>query len=166
MKVTLCPFKEIFLEQTYEWVQKQELRRDFLMRDEPSWERHGAYFKKILEDPSQHVFAIMAEDVHVGNCGLKNIKTSEGTGELWLYVGNPSMKRKGIGKEATRLLVNFGFNHLFLDTIIVHVANFNISASRLYDGLGFKEVLLPDNQEEWMNRGFQVICMELKKGQV
>lgn len=164
MKVTLCPFKEIFLGCTYEWIRNPELRKDFLMRDEPSWEGHCAYFKQILADSTQHVLAIMAENVHVGNCGLKNIKTSEGTGELWLYVGNPSMRRKTIGKKAAMLMLNYGFNHLFLHTIIVHVADFNISARRLYGGLGFKEVLNSNDQEEWKNRGFQVIRMELEKG--
>lgn len=146
---------------TFEWIQDPDFQQLFLMRDRPTWEGHIKYFDRILKDPAQRVYAILSESRHVGNCGMKNISLKEG--ELWIYIGEARMRGKGIASHATRLLAAKGFLELGLEKIIVHVADFNVSAVKLYKKLGFVEVQVSDNSKEWKNRGCNIIRMELKK---
>jgi len=161
LNVSLVPFREEHISLTFEWIQDPDFQQLFLMRDRPTWEGHIKYFDRILKDPAQRVYAILAESRHVGNCGMKNISLKEG--ELWIYIGDPRMRGKGIANHATRLLAAKGFIELGLEKIIVHVADFNVSAIKLYKKLGFIEVLVSDNSKDWANRGCNIIRMELKK---
>lgn len=156
--VYLIPFTADHIEKTYEWVTDPDFQRLFLMREQPTWEGHKAYFDRVLADPSQRVFAILHDDAHVGNCGLKNI-VREKEGELWLYVGEASMRRKKIGRRAAELLMHYGFEALKLKMICVHFADFNVGARHLYERLGFKQVPLGESTD-WVNRQCEIIRME------
>lgn len=161
MRVSLTPFTKEHVERTYGWVTDPDFQRLFLMRGRPSWEGHQAYFDRVLADPSQCVFAIIHDDMHVGNCGLKNIVLGK-EGELWLYIGEVSMRGKHIGRCAAKLLLQNGFEVLKLKMIYVHFADFNVAARHLYEHLGFKEV--PFSQStDWANRQYEVIRMESTK---
>src|SRR4030067_3213825 len=116
----------------------------------------------MIKNTAQRCYAILSEGRHVGNCGVKNISLTNKEGELWIYIGDPRMRRKGIASHATRLLAAKGFIELGLERIIVHVADFNVSAIKLYKKLGFIEVPVSDNSTEWTNRGCNIIRMELK----
>ena len=159
----LVPFMWNHVRRTFDWVCDPEFRRVFLMRNTPTWESHLAYFRETLADPNQRVYAILLAGQHVGNCGFKNLAPQGRTGELWLYVGDPSLRGKGVGLSATGLLVKEGFETLGLETILLHVAEFNIPARRLYERLGFVEVPMSTDACEWVDRGFRVIRMKLEK---
>lgn len=156
--VALMPFTRDHIEKTYEWVADPDFQRLFLMREQPTWEGHKAYFDRVLADPSQRVLAILHDNAHVGNCGLKNI-VREKEGELWLYVGEASMRRKNIGRSAAELLMHYGFEALKLEMIYVHFADFNVGARHLYERLGFKQVPLRESTD-WVNRQCEIIRME------
>ena len=156
--VYLVPFTMDQVEKTYEWVTDPDFQRLFLMREQPTWEGHEAYFNRVLADPSQRVFAIYYDNAHIGNCGLKNIVREE-EGELWLYVGEASMRRKKIGRSAAELLLHYGFEALQLEMIYVHFADFNVVARHLYERLGFKQVPLKE-RTDWVNRQCDIIRME------
>lgn len=162
-KVSLVPFTKDHVGLTFEWVSDPEFHRMFLMRGELTWEGHQAYFERVLADPTQHVYAILAEGVHVGNCGLKNISLLKKEGELWIYIGDPSMRGKGVSKYAAELLLREGFEVLGLEMIHVHVVELNTVARRLYKRLGFIEVPLLRDTNEWANRECKILRMELKK---
>jgi len=163
LNISLIPFRKEHISLTFEWIKHPDFQRLFLMRDEPTWDKHIKYFDHILNDPTQHVYAILSESRHVGNCGVKNISVTNKEGELWIYIGDPYMRGKGIGSCATRLLLARGFNELGLERIIVHVADFNIPARKIYEKLGFIEAPPSHNSNEWTNRGYNIIYMELKK---
>lgn len=159
LNISLIPFTNEHVALTFEWVKDPDFQRLFLMRSEPTWEGHKKYFERVLNDNTQRVYAILAENEHVGNCGLKNLSEIKKEGELWIYVGDPLMRGKGIGVSAARLLLCKGFEVLGLEMIYAHVADFNISARRLYEKLGFIEMPLIDYLNEWNNRGCKIIRM-------
>lgn len=101
-----------------------------------------------------------------GSCGQlwlqKSCAQNEG-GELWIYLGDSATRGKGIGLQATHLLVEEGFGRLGLDMIYLHVADFNAAARNIYGKLGFSEVPLQGNADSWAGRDCEVIRMELRK---
>jgi len=161
ISVILEDFAESHIEKTFEWVSDPDLQKDFLIRKNPTRESHLEYFKNVLRDATQQVFAIYAKNAHVGNCGLKNI--SDKNAELWIYIGEVLYRKKGVGREATSMLLRKGFEVFGLMQIYVHVAEFNTNARRLYDKLGFKETSLSQDSKTWEGRGCNIIRMELKK---
>lgn len=157
-RVTLAPFTEQHVDTTYAWVCDADLRRDFLMRGEVTPEGHVAHFHRVLADPEQVVFAILAERTHVGNAGFKAVRRGQGA-ELWVYIGDPEARGKGIGREAVRLLIEQEAPRLRLRWIYLHVATFNEAAIRLYASLGFRQVDWTPGPE-WEDRGIELIRME------
>ena len=165
INVSLVPFTWDHVSQTFHWVSDPELRRVFLMRGEPTWEGHQAYFQRVLADATQRVYAILAAGQHVGNCGLKNLAPQTRTGELWIYIGDPSARGKKIGRSATELLLREGFEVLSLETIYLHLADFDTAARRLYERLGFVTVSLSSEASEWADRECRIVRMELTRVQ-
>lgn len=159
--VSLVPFTVGHVDKTFMWVSDLDFQRSFLMRGRPTWEGHRAYFDRVLKDRSQDVFAIMYGDTHCGNCGFRNIVLGEES-ELWIYIGDASLRGKNIGHEAVKLLIQKGFDVLNLKLIYVHFGDFNAAARHLYEGMGFKQVLLKEGADgQWLNRQCEIIRMEL-----
>jgi RimJ/RimL family protein N-acetyltransferase len=161
--VSLTPFSAANIDLTYKWVREKELQQLFLMRGEITWEGHQAYFERALKDSSQRIYAILYKKSHIGNCGFKNLKAETREGELWIYIGEASFRGQGLGRQATAQLLQMGFNEHGLESIYLHVADFNVAARRMYEGLGFHEVPLTGNELDWDSRGCGIIRMELKR---
>ncbi|NPU86139.1 MAG: GNAT family N-acetyltransferase [Syntrophaceae bacterium] len=161
-RIRLAFFSETHVGRTFEWVREPDFQRLFLMRQAPTWEGHLDYFHRVLADEGQRVYAIVEEDRHIGNGGIKNIRMDDHSGELWVYIGDHKDRGKGAGSRATELLLQEGFRNLGLRTVYVHVADFNEQAVRMYRRLGFTESRLLGNDEEWMDRGCTVIRMEAR----
>ena len=150
-KIELRPFTPAHVSRTYQWVCTPRIQKTFLMRAKPTREGNIAYWNKVLSDKTQQVYAIYADSIYVGNCGLKN------KGELWIYIGLPELQKLGIGSAVTRMLLDRVFKEN--EIAYVHVAKSNTVALKMYTRLGFKEVGWLE--DEWQGRG--VIRMELAK---
>ncbi len=100
--------------------------------------------KEILERMARegHVFAIVdkEKDQLIGNCGLHDISSIDRTAELGIFIGDKEYWNKGYGSEATTLLLDFGFNLLNLNNIMLRVFSFNQRALQCYRKCGFKEI--------------------------
>lgn len=150
-RIRLTPFTAECVERTFAWVSHQALRRAFLIRGELTRMAHESYFVRVLGDPAQRVYAILCDGEHVGNCGFKHLDSGAGEGELWIYLGEPVVRGKGIGEAATRLLLREGTERLGLRRIYAHVAEDNEPARRLYRRVGFVEA--GAGGAEWEGRG-------------
>ena len=59
---------------------------------------------------------------------------------LGMVIGEKSYWDKGYGQEATKLLLDFAFNLLNLNSIMLGTFSFNERAIRCYEKVGFKEI--------------------------
>jgi RimJ/RimL family protein N-acetyltransferase len=164
MDIRLDIFKQEHVFQTFQWISDDKLRQEFLMcAKAPIWQNHLDYFDRVFADKAQYFYAIMADNQHVGNCGIKNIRLKQ-EGELWIYVADSSVRGKGVATRAVDILLCEGFGKLELDLIFLHVDDGNNIAKRLYSNFGFKEA--PMSLEEtdlWGRRQERIIRMELRR---
>ena len=58
---------------------------------------------------------------------------------MFIGLGNESQRGKGYGKEAMKLLLEYGFNKLNFHRIQLNVLEFNYGAIALYEKCGFKK---------------------------
>lgn len=75
---------------------------------------------------------------HIGNVKLEPIDFKERKAIFGILIGDKSYWGKGIGTEATVLLVNYAFNNLKLKEIGLGVLLQNKFAIRVYEKVGFK----------------------------
>ena len=163
-KTTLQPFRDEHIARTFAWVIDPWLQKNFLMRHRPTWESHQVYFGRVLSDPSQRIYAILNDGVHVGNCGIKNICAASRSGEIWIYIGANEHRGKRVGIQATQLLCREAFDVYDLTNLCVHVADFNETAQRMYEKLGFVAPSLKGPATpEWQGRSCGVRYMELRR---
>lgn len=160
-QIILKKFELGNIESTFFWVSQEDFRKTFLLRGEITKEGNFNYFSKNLNDKSQIIFAIYADEKHVGNCGLKNIDEKNKEAELWIYIGDVNCRGKGWGKMALLSLLNFGFFEQGFLKISLHVASSNIAAINLYTKYGFVELDEKNIDKQWEERGFEIKKMEL-----
>jgi len=100
--------------------------------------------KEILENMSKegYNFAIVEknEDKLIGNCGLMDVEFVHGTAELGIFIGEKDYWNKGYGTEVINLLLDYAFNILNLNNIMLKVHSFNKRAVKCYKKCGFKEI--------------------------
>lgn len=98
--------------------------------------------KEFLENVSKngHSFAIVdiESDKIIGTCGLMNVNHIFRKAELGIFIGEKEYWGKGYGTEATELLLDFAFNILNLNSIMLIVNSFNERAIKSYEKCGFK----------------------------
>jgi RimJ/RimL family protein N-acetyltransferase len=73
----------------------------------------------------------------IGVAGFDEIIWTNGVATTFIGIGNESFRKKGFGKEAMKLILDFGFNELNFHRIQLNVISYNLSAIKLYEHLGF-----------------------------
>lgn len=74
----------------------------------------------------------------IGNCGLMNVDFVNRKAEMGIFIGEKNYWGKGYGTEAIELLLDFSFNILNLNSMMLTVRAFNKRAIRCYEKCGFK----------------------------
>lgn len=121
--------------------------RIITIEDELEW------IDKVMAEDNSYRFAILYDEVYIGNIQLTNIENNESY--YGIFIGNTAYLGKGIGKAATKLILDFGFNVLKLNKIKLRVKVQNFIAYNIYMNLGFKEI----------KRDSDLIYMELSNNQ-
>lgn len=102
--------------------------------------------KKYLENKNMDLettaFAIvdLKTDKMVGTLSLENISYNNRTAILGIFIGDPDYRSNGYGTEAIKLLLDFAFNYMNLNSIKLDVLSCNERAVKCYTKCGFKEV--------------------------
>lgn len=95
------------------------------------------YLELLMRDPGRRSFAILADDVHVGNVGLKDLDLVRKTSACFIEIGAHTARRRGVGEAALRLLLDVAFQEMQLESVRLGVFAFNTAAIRLYRKVGF-----------------------------
>ena len=87
----------------------------------------------------RYIFAIklLENNEIVGIIGFDDIIWSSSVATFFIGIGDKGQTGKGIGSEAMRLLLDFGFNELNFHRIQLNVIAYNEPAIKLYERQGF-----------------------------
>lgn len=87
-------------------------------------------------------FAIIKQenDELIGNCSLHNLDFINQKATVGIFIGDKENRGKAYGSEALELLIDYGFNKLNLNNIMLTVFSFNEPAIACYKKVGFKEI--------------------------
>ncbi len=88
------------------------------------------------------IFAIVEKDTNkvIGNCGLHMVNEIHRRASFGIFIGEKTYWNQGIGREATALALDYGFNILNLNNISLEVVAYNHRAVNCYTKVGFKLV--------------------------
>lgn len=110
-----------------------------------------------------HIFTIvdLEGDVSLGRCLLFNVDHINRSAMFGIFIGEKTYWGKGYGHEATKLLLDYGFNLLNLNSVMLGVYAFNQRALRSYQGVGFKEIGRRRQARIVGGQKFDVIFMDI-----
>jgi len=74
----------------------------------------------------------------IGVIGIDDIEWSNGACSLGIGIGDRNNWRKGYGRDALRLILNYAFNELNLHRVGLTVFEYNTGAIALYESFGFQ----------------------------
>lgn len=96
---------------------------------------------EVMEQQS-HIFSIvdLETDTPIGRCLLFDIDQVNRRAMLGIVIGEKEYWNKGYGQEATKLLLDYGFNLLNLHNIMLGTFSFNERAIACYRRVGFQEI--------------------------
>lgn len=98
--------------------------------------------KKFIEGMSafkkDYSFAIDTLDGHyIGGCGLNNVDWKNRVAVVGIFIGDKDYWGKGYGSDAMEVLINFIFDEMNLNRIMLNVYSFNSRAIKSYEKCGF-----------------------------
>lgn len=156
-RVELAPLRDSDSPVLFEWINDRALVTLSAPFCPVAREAHDAWFDEVRRRPDLRIFGIRLreDDRLVGSCQLHSIHPVHRSAELQIRLGDPEARGQGLGTEAVRLLVAFGFDELDLHRIALHVLETNDRARRLYERTGFRtEGTLREAariEDEWVN---------------
>lgn len=97
------------------------------------------YAARVSASETDAVFAVIEKESgrHVGNISLQKIDMRNSSAEYAILIGEKSVWGKGVAKEASTLLIEYGFQTLGLHRIQCGTSEYNIPMQRLAASLGF-----------------------------
>ena len=135
--VRLRPVEREDLPNYIQWVNDPDVLAYFGTYLPYNMDREIAWFEGMNQDASVINFAIEYEGRHVGGCGLLNINHRNQSAEAGLFIGDKDMWDKGLGRDALRILLDYGFDQLNFHRIYLRVFAENGRAMHVYEKVGF-----------------------------
>jgi UDP-4-amino-4,6-dideoxy-N-acetyl-beta-L-altrosamine N-acetyltransferase len=139
-KVRLREIREADLAHIVRWRNDPRIMATLFSHRPLSEAEQLEWFCGLTADRSRVSFLVETpEGRPVGQGGFIGIDHRNRTAELGVMIGEREQQGRGLGTEAVRLLVNYGFAELNLHRIALRVLEGNPSALKLYRGLGFRD---------------------------
>lgn len=114
---------------------------------------------------NNYTFSVITlkDDILIGNCSIMNINHIRQCAEIGLFIGEKNNHNKGYGTEMLKLLLNYSFNYLNLNNIMLRVFSFNDIAIHIYKKVGFKEMGRRRQSYYLNNKFYDEIYMDILK---
>ena len=102
-------------------------------QDEYEW------YESVRKNPNIYVFAVRRQDndTLVGSASLFDINWRVRKCTFGIALGDPTVWGKGLGTDATRVIVGYAFQELNLNRVQLDVYEFNERARKAYEKVGF-----------------------------
>lgn len=126
------------IEKLRHWRNNPETRKYFRTSREISKPQQENWYKRSQTNQSQFDFEIhdMESGKLVGHTGLYYVDWISRKAEFSIYIGDMDFRGKGIGSDALRTLIKYGFEEINLNKIWCEVYS-NNAAVNIYRKIGF-----------------------------
>ena len=137
VKIRIRKFERTDIPKKVEWINNPE-NNQFLHYDIPICvEKTEKWFDSHLGEDTRYDAVIEADGIPVGTIGLLAIDWKNSKAEYYIAMGETDYKGKGVAKEASRLILEYGFRTLGLNRIYLFTEVKNIAAQMLFERVGF-----------------------------
>lgn len=96
----------------------------------------------------------------IGHANLRDLGSVHRTAEFGILIGETDCRGKGYGTEATRLMLDYAFTALGLNSVSLHVYEYNGPARKAYAKAGFVETGRMRQARWYAGRFWDVILMD------
>lgn len=147
-KVLLKPINKNDTPNIIKWRNSENVRKNFIYQEELTIETHTRWLENKVNTGEVVQFIIIekVKNLDIGSVFLRDIDTKNNKAEFGIFIGEDEARGKGLGQEATRLIVEYGFNQLKLNKIFLRVFAQNTGAIKSYEKAGFiKEGLFKED---------------------
>ncbi len=120
----------------------------------------------IGDQPSHFMFKAIhvAEEEVVGHIELMAVDYDKRTARLGrVLIGPNEIRSKGYGKQMINAALKFGFEELNLNETDLGVFDFNTSAIRCYQKIGFQQYEIRQNASKFDDELWTLVMMKLTK---
>jgi len=144
-KVALGPLRRDLAADYARWANQLEVRRglDYLGISTPQsqekWVEDNIE-RGAQREPAGVEFTIYdrADSAPVGTAGLFQINHAHGRAEFGIAIGE--RRGRGLGTEATRLVLDFAFHVLQLRNVLLETLEWNVGGQKAYERAGFRRI--------------------------
>lgn len=140
--VALGPMSRDHLDQALRWINDFGTIRTMGQPPRPmTYDAEVEWYESVRKSDTDVVFAIYDRQSNqlIGSAGLHQINWRHRTAEFGIMIGEPEFRGRGLGTEATRLILDYAFRHLGLLNVMLRVAAINEAGIRAYTAAGFTE---------------------------
>jgi RimJ/RimL family protein N-acetyltransferase len=141
-RVKLRPFEESDIALMVKWWNRPAVWENFFYKFPLSHSGQVSWYKALFQNKQCLFLIIETIEAHrpIGTIGLDRIDHVNQTSEYGnLMIGHEESTGLGLAKEATLLLLTYGFDRLNLNRIFLQVLIDNVRAIELYKSCGFRE---------------------------
>ena len=139
-KVILRPIRTSDAPRFVKWLNNPEVHKFLQTRRHLTLPFERKYLRDSIKSKSRVILAIETKDRrHIGSVGLENINTDHNRATFGIFIGDKNYWNHGLGSEAGRLIIDYGFSKLRLHRIELGVLEYNPRAMKVYKRLGFKK---------------------------
>lgn len=159
-KIHLQPIDRMLLHEYYKgFVMDAEIFMDMRNFREYTYapERVDAYFDRLQSQKDRVDFLIMNAEKPIGEIALKHIDETTRQCELSIHLQNDSVKNKGYGTQAERLILDYAFQTLGMTAVIADSVLKNKRSQHTLEKVGFQETDRDDtfvyyriSQSDWL----------------
>lgn len=116
-----------------------------------------------LKEKNRYTFKIVEESTNktIGHAQAVLDNNTVRLGRL--LVGEPNLRGKGYGQLAVKALLQFAFNFSNVDHVELNVFDWNISAIKCYEKVGFERSSGQPEERTVNGKSWKIIKMEIKR---
>jgi diamine N-acetyltransferase len=144
-KVALGPLRRDLAASYARWMNQLEVRRGLVHMGIAAPETQEKWVDENIEksakrEPQTVEFTVYdcTDSTAVGTAGLLQIAHAHGTAEFGIAIGE--RRGRGLGTEATRLVLDYAFHVLNLRNVLLETLEWNVAGLTAYERAGFRRV--------------------------
>lgn len=121
----------------FEWMRNADLRDNIGTQKKPNLKSHNIWFEKKINDRNNKTMIIEFNGIAVGLIGTNYMDRINKNAEIFLYIGDTSFKKRGVGCKSLTLFCEYLIKHFNMHKINARVFSFNMPSINLFFKCGF-----------------------------